>query len=454
MKKILSILLFAISLSGYSQVVVNGSWNRSGNGKVCLYDLKDGSIVEVARTTLSKDKRFGFVFYPDREGIYVIGNNDERFPSHKYNFYFKKNDELNVIITDTSYVLTGKNSAENKEMERWHNLILLLERYALYTKQTRASFKEFYPELERVLPQVRAFKTAKTGNAKFDQLFDQYREMDLVAMAADMVIMPKMGRPDFDNLPAFYKTINFNELLSDARLLQYPNFQNAFPVIVGLNNLLKRGKHEIFRWEHSFNEVPSDTLKGELALYMVRATKDFNDFIEREASVSKYLITASQKSRVKQLKYKMAGDISGRGQTAPVFTVEDAEGNPHKLTDFRGKVVVIDFWATWCQPCIQEIPHLRTLEERLEGKDVVFLSISIDSDKDHEKWKKYIADNNMNGHQYYAGKNKEEIAKLYDIKTIPRFIVIDKKGNLVSSAAPRPSKDKDLYNLIESELKK
>ena len=76
------------------------------------------------------------------------------------------------------------------------------------------------------------------------------------------------------------------------------------------------------------------------------------------------------------------------GQPAADFAFEDMEGKTVRLSDFRGKYVYVDLWATWCGPCNAEIPHLRKLEERLRGKNIVFVGISSDSDRD--AWAKFV----------------------------------------------------------------
>jgi len=131
-----------------------------------------------------------------------------------------------------------------------------------------------------------------------------------------------------------------------------------------------------------------------------------------------------------------------KGSPSPTFAYENNKGGTTSLADLKGKNVYIDVWATWCGPCIREIPHLKEIEEEYSGKDIAFISISIDVQKDHDKWKKMIEAKELGGTQLFADNNwKSKFVTDYAISGIPRFILIDKEGNIVSANAPRPSSD-------------
>ncbi len=128
---------------------------------------------------------------------------------------------------------------------------------------------------------------------------------------------------------------------------------------------------------------------------------------------------------------------------APEFELNDQNGNKVKLSDFKGKNIYIDFWATWCKPCVGEIPELKKLEEKFKDKNIVFLSISLDNIKDVEKWKSFIAKKELGGtHLIVENAWQSKIVKDYTIESIPRFVIIDAEGNLVDIDAPRPTSGK------------
>ncbi len=149
---------------------------------------------------------------------------------------------------------------------------------------------------------------------------------------------------------------------------------------------------------------------------------------------------------------KMVADIKkfDPGQPAVDFTFKTLEGKEMKLSDLKGKVVYMDFWASWCGPCKGEMPHAKKIKEHFQGKDVVFLYVSID-DKE-EAWKRGIDAMSISGvHTRTPGWNGE-IATLYQVQSVPAYFLIDKNGKFVSTKAPRPSQSQELIRQIESLL--
>ena len=152
------------------------------------------------------------------------------------------------------------------------------------------------------------------------------------------------------------------------------------------------------------------------------------------ASLPKML--QQQYDKINQEKNKNANLI---GKPSPEFNnYENYKGGTTSLKDLRGKYVYIDVWATWCRPCVGEIPHLLKLEKELHGKNIAFVSISVDRETSKAAWKKMIADKKMGGIQLFAKKG-DNFAKDYKISSIPRFILLDPKGNIVKANMTRPS---------------
>ena len=151
-------------------------------------------------------------------------------------------------------------------------------------------------------------------------------------------------------------------------------------------------------------------------------------------------------------KYETYKELA-KGKVSPGFSFPDVEGKVVNLNDLEGKVVYIDVWATWCGPCLAEIPYLKELEEELHEENLAFVSISVDKEKDKGKWENMIAEKQLKGYQLFSDKDwKSDFVKAYGIQGIPRFILIDKAGKIISPDAPRPSSGDEIRSMIAEAL--
>jgi thiol-disulfide isomerase/thioredoxin len=119
-----------------------------------------------------------------------------------------------------------------------------------------------------------------------------------------------------------------------------------------------------------------------------------------------------------------------RAKMAPNFRLTTLDGRTLTLESLAGKVVLIDFWATWCGPCREALPHIRQIAKKFDGQPFVVLSISLDSDKDEAKWKEFVGKNGMTWMQYRDGGFEGRISKQFGVTAIPATFTIDSDGVL------------------------
>jgi thiol-disulfide isomerase/thioredoxin len=141
-----------------------------------------------------------------------------------------------------------------------------------------------------------------------------------------------------------------------------------------------------------------------------------------------------------------------KGVIAPAFKLIDTKGKTVTLSDFKGKVVYIDMWASWCGPCLKEMPYMEALKKKFSNMPVEMIAISIDTDKG--KWLAKIASMKLGGVQLidYKGSENSKIAKDYKIHGVPHYVLIDKNGRIASAFAPRPSSEVEIEKEINQLL--
>ncbi len=192
-------------------------------------------------------------------------------------------------------------------------------------------------------------------------------------------------------------------------------------------------------------ELPKAEFDEKLNAYV----SGFSSRLENKALDTAF--ASSQKKNIEYLQKQLTGMHGekmyiktnlAKGKSAPKFVnYEKPDRETVSLDDLKGKYVYIDVWATWCPPCIAEIPSLQQLEKDYHDKNIQFVSISVDKRDDYFTWTDMIEEKNLGGLQLYANEDKS-FSEAYRISSIPRFILIDPDGNLVDADAPRPSEPK------------
>ena len=127
---------------------------------------------------------------------------------------------------------------------------------------------------------------------------------------------------------------------------------------------------------------------------------------------------------------KYATELLSPGTAAPNFKLKDLNGKTVRLSSFRGKDVVLVFWASWCPDCRAEVPLLKAMHAAADPDKVAFVSVSFDRDID--KWKSYVSENGLPGIQLFdpAGKKDSAVGKAYGVQWIPSLYLIGPDGKI------------------------
>ena len=442
---------------------ISVQWAEPQAKEMGLYKVENCELVPIA-TSQVVDGKLAYAFYPQKEGYYAIAKHP-RSAMYCYVFYFKPGDNLSFAIEDDDYTLTNAdgitNTPENRALAAWQDLVHPLEAKSIYFMGKMSTFRDFFPQLEQMLPQIKAYPKANTPNSHFNASFEDYKRFNLAEIANMLLQTPRTEHPQAADYIAYYKQNYLNELTSSTAILDYPrgldvienSYLNPFRADTSLSEddfMLKMRHAQEALLEG--NTIVNDTVRGEFMLAGTETIRTYPGIMEYKQKYGNLLVTEDQQKRFRDIVAKY--DDNSEGHEAIDFRFQDVNGKQVALSDFKGKVVYVDVWATWCGPCKGEIPHLIKLEEAYhDNPNIVFMSVSVDKSKDIDKWKQMLKDKGMGGVQLFAGDRSDEIMKPYKITGIPRFMLFDKEGKVVNADVPRPSSG-EIKALLDATLKK
>lgn len=240
-----------------------------------------------------------------------------------------------------------------------------------------------------------------------------------------------------DNFPNPFKDIN----LDDEQLVLIPGY------IYFVIDYLRKSSLEIMKTDTTLtfyerfvslldSELKNKKIKEHAAYLFWDSSYEY--FPNKEFFFNKLKQMISNPEFLKTMEDNYLKSIQlNKGTISPIFELYDIEDKLVSLKDFRGKIVYIDIWATWCTPCVREIPFLEKLQSEYKDRNIVFVSICIMEDR--EKWKAEVRERNLHGIQLSIPSLDSKFLTDYLVKGIPRFILIDENGNIIDYSALRPS---------------
>lgn len=317
------------------------------------------------------------------------------------------------------------------------------------TKELITAFKENHRDLDPEFLKVLNLETLLEYNTKFN-LYEKYHTL----FAPDAMVKIPENFKDY-----FVKDIPQNDFDLYAKSISYASYMNGL-YYAKLSKQLKEYPRESlayfkaeiqFLGNSNFPKIIKEKMYQGLIISYMRAkdpeikawlNKTIAEKVTDETALKRY-----EDFKAKEVAYN-------DGDMAPNFTYPDINGKSVSLRDFKGSVVYIDLWATWCGPCIKGLPYFKKLKEKYKNENIKFVMISFD--EDIEAWNKMVTGNNeglFEGIQLATGSYQNEINTTYNVNGIPHYILIDKEGKIVQKSAVGPY-DLELIPILDDLLKK
>lgn len=408
---------------------IKGYMKTPKMSEITLFTIHEGQTVQYAKTKLGADGFFAFTFPTPYEGFYVVG--DDKIMGECAPVYLKQGDNAELILQNETILFTDNNTPENKTLGEWCKISEVAKQKSVYFMVKNSTYKDFFPVLEKLIPEAKKFAaTIQTKNKKFNEIMKDVVKFDTDFYAINFIKTPRSAHPTKEELLPYYGTIVAENYFKNDSILT---------TLYGSRFLGMYGEYaaQSFDSDSVIEHFSTDVQKGVYLVGKTYSIKTYEKFTEFKNKYEKYMCTPSLKKAIEDLGAKLYDTRAGG--VAADFTYPDTNGKMVSLSDFKGKVVLVDVWATWCGPCKKEIPSLIALEKEFHNNsNIVFIGVSVDEDKDKQKWLDMIKTEGIGGIQLFAS-GWSKITKDYKIKGVPRFMVFAKDGSLYSVDAPRPS---------------
>lgn len=484
-------LLFLTSALCAEKTVISGKISGSEQDTLTLtLDKLYVGQPEIVQTKTDKGA-FSFQFELDRNRPLVL-----HYADRDITLYTEPGDNLQVNIEGENIAFEGKGAVHNKALLEFYtqfadpfnktkmmdkvktSTVDVVEMYLFETRNKQKDFLKSHPEKANFSDKFTTFLQNEANYNYYQYIIghpiivaNSKKDMLVNRLPAALLdgIDEKLANNDnaIINAPyreflVYYVTYFTSEANKFLKFTDYSESLNS-----KYNCMRQRLQGEAFQYGVShFLYENCEKINPEVIKKMYAGLSEWDKTDRYKTVVAKKCLeymnakpveTASAKEATKGKDKKTSGagtSSSNNSSPAAQFKARDLEGNEVSLESFKGKVVYVDFWASWCGPCRQQFPFAKELHHKFSAKDlkkIVFLYISIDDGE--ERWKGAIKQMDIQGfHLLSPGGWSAEACKVFGISSIPRYMLVDKNGNIVEANAPRPSSE-EIYGKIAGLLK-
>jgi thiol-disulfide isomerase/thioredoxin len=441
------------------------NWNYGAN--VTIQRVIDGGQEKINSISNSKENSFLLPCVVKEEGFYYINS-----PRWILRVYLKPADKLELAIDGKSgsyEVING--SEENKLVQKWQELIRPITEYGyniIAIQKDSIDLPSYLKTYEDLEPSIVNFRNNinHTGS-RFSKLFKMAIDVDK-ELAPILFLFNSSAKKtngfistpkNFNDVPGFYNRFIHAGKFNDASILnigETRSYMNLYTKLV-IAALPEEKRKQLSLGEMlglKINSISNDTLKSYFLKDQMSeiAINNLTEFRSTFEPYKKYTKTAAVKKKYLDVYNQFSSDTAYVGKSAYNFSLPDSTGRMISMKDFKGKVVFIDVWATWCGPCREQFPFLKEIEEEYkDNNDIIFMGITIDRARDRQKWINTIKKENLPPLQLFDDMGKS-FARKYEIVGIPRFLLVSKDGKWIEVRCPRPEAKEELKKYLDKAL--
>ncbi len=391
-----------------------------------------------------------------------------KIPLDKYKLVFGNSISIDVLMSSNDSIYSnirylnneldfknkGTRLAESiyqeKNSREWNFITYYLEENQLLNEPNKF-FEDLYDVWEEKYNESNSFKTADNYVFKAD-FIDKIKKQICVEHLNYVNQFIEKRKAAFPNektiLPENIKEIQAKIALDDETLISNDEYITYLSY-----ELTKNDKREIaseIKQIEGIAKLKNSSFKNRLLFVnLKKMLEEASNSAERNELFATYSNQITDSNLQKSIaKYLNIYEQLGRGNVAKEIDVITLDQKPAKLSQLKGKYVIIDVWASWCGPCKYESPYFEKMALKFKNKNIAFIGLNIDKNK--EKW---FIDANVKSksvNQWYV-INQDQMSVDYNVEFIPRFIFIDANGKIINANMPKPS-DKSFELILRKEM--
>lgn len=440
MRNLLLTLLVCLAVSCQAKpktVRLHGHIEAANQSEVTLkYDGAFAFISDKGNVTipLNKDGSFDIVFELEKPAYYALSRNP---------LYLTPGDDMEIYISEDPRKSTfeGRGAEVNRYLSH-----RFYPKGGSYLDAGRFCFSDF-SKTKHAIDSLMAMRRAQLAALKCSK---EFKELEEIRIKGDMLqSIYYYINYNYGMFPANCTKEQFEKIRNDFYLSQKNVIEPAFKELAASDKALDvevvRYAVLLFNDTKLFDVQLSDRWNELMNTYYVAAELNQQMTPELYKKVTNYMADMKYEDFREALAWRL--DRSSKlmeGRPAPDIELKDINGKPVKLSDYKGKVLYVDFWATWCGPCRAETPFFNALSAKYP--DIQFIAISIDEKED--LWANTVKQGDT-GNVVELLSTDPDLRTKWDVAGIPRFLLIDKDFNIIKAVAPRPSQANEIEPLLK-----